>query len=176
MTRRPARNAGITLVEMVIAITMATALMTVLTAVVVRVISANHAATDHLAALVGVGRLGEQFRRDVHAATSAKIDQHDQESPRILLSDDDGNKIEYTLAGDAVHRDASSSGAGRNRETYYLPGLHVVGCDRQGDDGRRLSLRIGRIAADNVEPLAIGGQFTIDALLATDRTPAETAP
>ena len=68
MTPSRSGRAGFALVEMMIVMAIGTVLVGVLAATLSKVIAANGRASDHLEALVGMQRLAEQFRRDVHAA------------------------------------------------------------------------------------------------------------
>ncbi len=170
MTRRP----GIMLVEVLLAMVVATALIGMLAAVVSRMISANAAAQEHLRTVVTLGRLGEQFRRDVRASHHATFEEANDQPARLKLDDDADRSIEYEITPAGLERVVSSDGETEQRELFVLPGMKFLGWNME-DDGRAVSLIVGRLARPRRNDATLRGRFSIVASLAKHESPA-TSP
>lgn len=157
------RPSGITLVEVILAIVIATSVMGVLAAVVSRMIASNAAAHEHLRTVVTLGRLGEQFRRDAHASHRATIEESNDEPARLTLHGE--GSIEYEITPAGLERVATNAGRPEHRDLFVLPGMKFLGW-QMDDDGREISLVIGRLARPQSEDATLGGRFSIVASLA----------
>jgi hypothetical protein len=166
------RPSGIALVEVILAMTIATAVVSILAAVVSRMISANAATQDHLHTVVTLGRLGEQFRRDTHASHLATIEEDLDQPPRLKLDGEAGRTIEYEITPDGIQRVVRSAGETEQCERFVLPGMKFLGWNT-GEESRLVSLIVGRLARPQKEVPTLGGRFSIVALLA-EQEPSPT--
>jgi len=172
--KRPSR--GMTLVEVTLAMMIATALVGLLAAAISQVIVFSSSAGEHLQAVAALGHLGEQFRRDVHAARSAQIEAPPGRPERLRLDMRADRPIEYTITAAGLERLAASADRPPHRELYALPGMKLLGFKTQADR-RELSLVVGRMAHPTAADSPLAGEFSITATLATeDHLPAATEP
>jgi type II secretory pathway component PulJ len=169
-----ARRVGITLVEVILAMAIATAVVGVLAAAVSRVIQSNAAAQDHLHTVVTLGRLGEQFRRDAHAALDTSIEEINDRPARLKFTTEAGRTIEYEITPDGLARVASGGDHAEHRERFALVGMKPLGW-RLDEDGRAISLDLGRLARPQSDDATLGGRFSIVASLAPARPAAAPA-
>lgn len=169
MKRRPSRTSGYTLIEMLVAIAIGTVLMGMLGAVVSRVLAANEAAGQHLEGIVALGSLGEQFRRDVRAASDATVVKEGGQIRRLQLNGLDGDQIEYEIAETGLRRTVSRSGQVQAREVFVLTGMKVLGWNEDFQESGEISLLVGRLVRRGDDDRALGNQFSIAAPLARDR-------
>ncbi len=130
--------------------------------------AANAAAGDHLATLVTLGRLGEQFRHDAHAASSA---QHDASGgvPRLrfVLAD---RSIQYTLASGGVERAVLKDQQPLARETFVMPGMRATSFD-QSAPADEVTLWLARAVAAPDGGTSLGKPFPISARIGRDARP-----
>lgn len=165
------RRRGIMLVEVIMAITIATAVIGVLTVAVSRLILSNAAAHEHLQTVVTLGRLGEQFRRDAHAARDATIEAAPEQPTRLKLQGDADWAVEYEITPDGLQRVATAAGQAEHRDRFVLPGMKFLGW-KMDEDGRAISLLVGRLARPATDEPALSGRFSIDGLLARAEQPS----
>jgi hypothetical protein len=110
----------------------------------VRVVVMNPAAHEHLATTVTLGRLAEQFRSDVHAASEASPAEAGAAAQRLKLVRPDGVRVEYELVEDGVRRAAMDGDRVRQQERFVLPGMKVLGWEVAAS-GQEVSLLVGRL-------------------------------
>jgi prepilin-type N-terminal cleavage/methylation domain-containing protein len=169
MKRPIRRTSGFTLIELLVALAMGTALMGTLAAVVSRVLVANAAAGEHLEGIVALGRLGEQFRSDVHAASAANLEKESGQIRRLRLEGPDGERVEYEIVETGLRRAASRSGEVKSREMFVLAGMKVLGWNEDFQTTGAVSLLVGRLARRGDDNAAIRNQFSVAASLGRDQ-------
>ena len=158
------RRAGLTLIEAMLAMVIATGLVVVLSIAVSRLFRANQVAQEHVQTVTTLGRLGEQFRRDAHAASGVMVEA--QGANQLQISENDGPRIVYQIIPGGVERTSSEGEKVVQRETYLLPGMQPLAWEHAKED-RHLSLHIGRLANRETLNEKLSGQFTILAALAS---------
>jgi type II secretory pathway pseudopilin PulG len=163
-----------TLVEVVVAMSIATALIGVLAAAVSRVIVSNAAAQEHLQTVVTLGRLGEQFRRDAHGANQATIEEVKDQPARLKFAAEADRTIEYEITPAGLARVVTSGDKTQHRDLYVLGGMKPLGWKLDAD-GRAISLDMGRLARPQDGDTTLGGRFSIVASLAQAK-PVALAP
>jgi len=164
-SRRPRR--AFTLLEMLIAMAVAMALLGALAATASRLLSSRSSAQAHFQSMNALGELGRQLRRDVHAARGASIENVDGHPRTLRLELGEQGTIVYTLEGDTVVRTAQSATAAQRRERFALPGIRCVNWRDELGTARRVSLVVGRLAVHGAEPQAVSSTFEITAALPT---------
>jgi prepilin-type N-terminal cleavage/methylation domain-containing protein len=168
MKFRFAHRAAFTMPEMMISLLVAASLLGLLTATVSRVLIAHGAACEHLENLVSVGRLGEQFRSDVHAAQSATTEPLGAQVRKLRLDLGTDELVEYEIEPAGLRRTLSVDGQIWHREMFVLPGMGVLGWNDDFKTSGRLSLRLGRLPHGSDDSAAPVSEFSIDAAIAAD--------
>lgn len=166
MKRTIAKKSGIMLTEVMLCMAIGMVLLGIITTMFIRVEVMNPAARDHLQSTVTLGRLAEQFRQDVHAATEATASEIP--TARLRLQRPGDVRVEYEAVDRGLRRTMFQGDQAQQREQFVLPGMKVVGWDVR-DSGREVSLTVGRLlqqAGD--EQAAIRFRFLITARLARD--------
>lgn len=117
--RHSAVRGAYTLVELVVVISIVTAVMTLSAVLFVAMSRAERNAMRSVAAQQVLSRLNEQFRRDVHSATEATLSD-DESLPALTLSRADDQSIRYQISAGGLERIATTNGA-PHREEFRLP-------------------------------------------------------
>jgi type II secretory pathway component PulJ len=159
------RLRGISLVEVVIAMAVGIAMLSVLAATVAKMVHASAASREHLQTVATLGRLGEQFRRDAHLAQIATIDDAGDGPARLELAGEAGRTIRYDITPSGLQRVAAAAGEPERRELFVLPGMKFLGWTMD-EDHREVSLAVGRLARPASENEVLRGQFSLTAALA----------
>lgn len=127
MRRTNARRRGISLGELLVAISAVAILIGLSTRMIHRVMHAHSKATAFQRGEQQALRLSSQFRRDVHAASTAVID--DLQGAKILqLTDDQRRQVEYRMSEQSLVRTTSRNTASSQqdaapaREEFMFPG------------------------------------------------------
>ena len=121
------RNAA-SLVELLLAMSACTAILTMSAALIHRVLFVHSKAQAILGGERAALRLSEHFRRDLHAATAAEkaeasgLAEKNQEAVVLRLKLAGGQSIEYRRAEGTVLRVLLDGEAGRGREEFKFPG------------------------------------------------------
>jgi prepilin-type N-terminal cleavage/methylation domain-containing protein len=168
MTQPKTRRTGMTLIEVATAMAIGVVLLGLAVTMLARVIAANATAGEHLEGIVVLDRLGEQFRRDVHASASAKVGNGAAAPERISLTACDGSQVEYEIASSGLRRTKNAPGQPPSREVFVLPGMKVLPWKENTDANGEVSLWIGRVAHRTGDDETINGQFAIRAFIAGD--------
>ncbi len=109
-----------TLLEMVVAMTVAAVLMGICTGILCLLLQAEHRGRDDLHQGMSMGRLAEQFRDDVHAAAAGPPQKHaDKHGWQFRLPPD--RIVVYEVKPGMVIRSERVGGALRRQESYELP-------------------------------------------------------
>jgi prepilin-type N-terminal cleavage/methylation domain-containing protein len=162
----PRSRTGYTLIELLIAMTIGTALMGTLAVLMARILSSNAAVKEHLQSVAALGRLGEQFRRDVHAATAAEVDG---EVRRLRLDAPGRESIEYEICDAGLNRVVLRAGQAQAREQFVLAGMKVLGWNENSASTGELALELGRLARQDQDEPTVSSTFSITAALGRER-------
>lgn len=120
--RRRSRSAGFTLVELLASITAMTALSVTGTLLVILLMSAEQRGTQAVVDQITVGRLAQQWRRDVHAAVTASLEEAAGDPDRVLLLRSPAMAdIRWTAGIAGVRREVVDGEQVAQLETYHLP-------------------------------------------------------
>jgi len=165
------KRAGMMLVELVSGMAIVGTIIGVLAFTLSRVLIANEKSHEHVTMLASLGRLGEQLRLDVHAATAAQVTGGEGDTSRLTLTTDAG-LVEFELAPTGLTRRVKVASGPEHRETYQLPGLRPLGWQLD-EAGRQVALRVGRLAHGAEEDSIVSSQFLISA---TRKAVAPTVP
>jgi hypothetical protein len=151
------------LLEVMLAITIATALLSVVGLAISRIFTANTAARQHAHTMNALGQLGARFRQDVHAAVSATLTPTNGTAKQLKLAMTDGVAIEYLIVTEGIERRRFSEGALRAKELFLLEGMQPIAW-RVDDDQRDVALTVGRRARPTLDDKTLSGKFTIRAV------------
>jgi hypothetical protein len=164
MSKRARAHWGHTLVELLIAMVMGAAILSIAGTLVARMIASNSAAGEHLRGVVALSALGQQFRRDVHATTSAVAGDEDDQPPRLTLNLADGSRVEYEALAAGLLRAQKSDAQSQRRELFALRGMKVLDFKADHADRGEISIVIGRLAQRPGDESVVAGQFEITAV------------
>ena len=135
-TARQRRHSGFTLVEMMIVISLSSIVLATIGIVFQGLRGAQRAIGDHQTAIDNIARLAQQFRADVHSATSAEIAAVDLEAAAwppdageksdaaqeiLKLPQPEGKEVDYRLDRGSMTRVVRSGNQIAERESYALP-------------------------------------------------------
>ncbi len=168
------RRTALTLIEVLLATTLAVMVMGTLTATLTGVLQSQHTAARHVEGLKALAALGQQWRRDVHESQSVELPKPDAPAQTLNLALTAERVVEYTLAPEGLVRLARGPGQPDARETYYLPGMRPLGWNADAQASGILSLTVGILARQGDDPEAVRRRFTLDAALVNLRR--EAAP
>ncbi len=158
------KRRGLTLVEVMVSLVLATFVMGTLVVVVSRLLVSNSTAQDHLQNLTTLGRLGEQFRRDAHVATEVRVENGDDQPACLTFQAADEPAIAYTIVPEGLQRVVTAGDEVRGRELFVLSGMKPLGW--QLDPKRpEIAMSIGRLARPGSADDRIAGTFSIAAAL-----------
>ncbi len=169
------RRRGVSLIEMIAAMGIGAVMMGVAVSLLYTLLRTEGSGREHLRHSSVLGRLADQFRRDVHEAKSVG-DLSDGEETVGGVSDGEGRQFElapgrtvtYRLEPGTLVRSEQVDGEVQRRESFALPPGTTASIRIQaGTDPTIVSLMITPVA----EPARQPGRRTarIDAVLARDR-------
>ncbi len=161
---------GIALVEVMLAIVIATALVSALGISVARMLQSNRAAQEHLQTVTNLGRFGEQFRRDAHTASNVLINELETDERQLVLNHGDNHTIIYQIIPGGIERTQGEGDKVRRRERFLLPGMRPLAWNLEADR-QQVALSIGKLAHPSIEDNALSAQFSILAVLRNAATP-----
>lgn len=168
MKRTVTNRRGTMLVEVMTCMVIGMVLIGVITTIFVRVVVMDPAAREHLATTTTLGRLAEQFRRDVHAALDATPTAENPLVLQLRLQGPGDLRIVYEPGADGVRRTRFDGDNVLQREHFVLDGMKVTGWEVQ-KSSREVSMIVGRLSQGDVEDAAtLRYQFPITAKLARD--------
>lgn len=159
------RRRGISLIEMIAAMGIGAVMMGVAVALLYTLLETEGSGREHLRHGSVLGRLADQFRRDVHAAKSVG-DVADGEGRQFELAP--GRTVTYRLEPGTLVRTEQVDAVVQRRESFALPPGTTTSIRIEADtDPTIVSLMITPVA----EPPRQPGRRTarIDAVLARDR-------
>ena len=124
--------------------------------------------SEHLETTTTLGRLAEQFRRDVHAAVEATPSAADAPAPQLRLNGPGDLRIEYESTDGGLRRTQFEGDKVRQREFFVLSAMKVTGWEFQASS-RQVSMIVGRLTQREVDvPGTVRYRFPITARLARD--------
>jgi prepilin-type N-terminal cleavage/methylation domain-containing protein len=162
--RRPQARGGFTLLELMLAMLIGGAILSAGGVLMARVIRANAEAAEHLRGVVGLGRLGEQFRRDVHASTAATVVETAGQPQRLRLRLSGDVEVEYAPAPGCVLRTEAAGGQQRSRDAFVVGSMKALGFQVPVDASGAVSIVIGRPARRPGLEDVVSGKFEITAI------------
>jgi type II secretory pathway component PulJ len=124
---------GVSLIEVLVVITTGTIIVGLVVGMLRSLVVAYRASEGHLVRSEAVGRLSESFRTDVRSAATVEFVEEDG-ATRLALTGDDGRRIEFRAAGQAVIRIEHAQGAASRREKFAMPTDSAIRFEIQPDD------------------------------------------
>jgi hypothetical protein len=164
-------RSGKSLIEMLILITIASAVMGTVATTLVALFKTDRQVRRDLAQQTTLGRLGSRFRTDVHLAKTCQVDA------ACDLSLADGRLIRYRLDGQRLSREVRRGDAIEHRDSFVLADTVEVRFEQPADyDGRLVRLSItAKESADKAFLTAVR-PTTIDAAVGISTITKEAAP
>lgn len=160
MSRRP----GVTLIELVAVLGIGAVMMGVTVTLLYGLLRADCSGRDHLRQSIGLGRLADQFRRDVHAAKTSR-DVTDGDGRQFELAAD--RTVTYRLQSGGLTRSEQVGEATVRRESFALPPGATASIQMAADAQPAIVSLMITPVAKAPEP-AGGPVIRIDAVLARD--------
>ncbi len=169
MKRPRSAHAGYTLIELLLAMSIGTVLMGILAVTMSRIMTSNAAVGEQLQSITNLGRLGEQFRRDVHAATSAQVGRDGEIVRRLQLASTEDAVIEYEICDAGLNRVARRGGEVQGRDQFALNGMQVLGWNEDSATTGQVTLDVGRMTHHGELEPTVATRFSITAGLGRDQ-------
>jgi len=116
---------GTSLTEVMVAVSVGSVVLAAATATLSAFLRAERSGRDHLRQTLDVGRLSQQFRSDVAAATAASMPA-DAKTPELRLDLAGGRQVVYRADGPLLRRDATGGEKAAHHETYRFPGCALT--------------------------------------------------
>lgn len=152
-----------TLIEMIIAISVAAALTGIAVSLLLVLFRAEQSGRAHMAQAGSLQQLADQFRRDVHAAADVTVNVKEPQGWQFDLT---GNGVvQYTAGAGSISREEKVKSKDVRRESYTLPkgSAAAVTVDRTANPP---------LVSLTIEPkdasLRPGHTFRVDAVLGRD--------
>jgi prepilin-type N-terminal cleavage/methylation domain-containing protein len=143
---------GYTLVEVVVTMTIASAVLVTATVWLVFLIRGERAGREHLLLATSRHRLAEQFRRDIHAAVDVASDDSAKAAQdrlvRLLLPDE--RMVDYELLDRRIIRSEQRQDQLKRRETWRIP-AHASARVEQPEDDQLMFLIVDRATGQAAE-------------------------
>ena len=164
------RRSGYMLIELMAVIAAGAAMLAIATGVIYTLFEAEEASRDQLRHALTSGRLADQFRRDVHAATEmteAPPSADDPHSPGWVFTLSGERSIEYLSDGRSMIRVDRAEGKTVRRESFDL-GRHWQASIGRRPEGETavISLRMEADRRPSSEPFSRA--LVIEAVLSMD--------
>jgi prepilin-type N-terminal cleavage/methylation domain-containing protein len=157
------RGRGFTLVELLVVMTVSTMAIGVLVGIVSHVLRVNSSVGEHLEAVVALGQLSEQFRRDVHAAARAEIETTADQPRRLRLDGTGPARVEYEILASGLRRVETDALGGQHHELFVLPGMKILGWTEDFEAGGEVGLGLGWLIPQVEEGHDVRNRFFITA-------------
>jgi hypothetical protein len=134
-----ASRRGITLIEIVIVLSLASLVLMMAATTLVAVLRIGKQVNDDLAQDVSITRLASQWREDVHAAINSEM------AADCILTMPDQGRIRYRFASPAVTREVFRGDSLIHRDAFVLPSRASVSFGQASEhQGRLHRLEISR--------------------------------
>jgi type II secretory pathway pseudopilin PulG len=178
MTRPRRRRNGFSLIEILMVMGGVSLLMGLCAGLLHVMLRVDRTGRSHLVETTTIGRLAQQYRRDVHAARLARpTSGGDPPAGTLELTLADDRSVSYQSHGHSIDRIEHHRGDMARRETYRLPFCERPGFVVRDDDGLSWAvLRLPR--ADEPGPASLRHDLQLDALVGRDHRrndPRETS-
>ena len=168
MNGRARKPAGYTLAEVMIAMAISASMATVFATLLVRVVVANAAAADHLQGIVGLSRLGDQFRRDAGNAVEAEIIEQNGGTHRLSMNLIDQSQVAYEIVRGNVVRTRSAEGPLVEREAFTLGAIEPIEFTVDPGGSGEVAITLTRAAPRPGDEDVETGRFNILGVVALD--------
>lgn len=169
MKRKPLPSNGYSLIEMLVVISLLSAVFVMVSQLLYGLLQAEQASTRDAVFDRRLADLALQWRSDLYAAANVAVDDS---GSRMECNVSGGSSVAYSVADDAVVR--STGGQPARREAYRLPGARIA-FRRSVDDPQTIELVIERALPQLTQTPAWGVRGGELVLRATPHPPA-TAP
>lgn len=173
------KHRAIMLVELLLGMLIAAGVVMILGLIMTRLFAVNVQAKEHQQFLANLGRLSQQFRRDVHAAAGASLateaDGNMKPAEDKLSLSMGPRTVIYSLAASGVQRAVSEGDAAVARDLFALPGFRPLSL-KLDEHRREVELTIGRLAHPTGPTDEVSGKFSILAVLRDRPKAAEKQP
>jgi hypothetical protein len=169
------RRSGYMLIELVAVIATGAAMLAIATGVIYALFEAEEASRDQLNHALTAGRLADQFRRDVHAATEmteALQSVDDPHSPGCVFNLSDERSVEYVLDGRLTVRVERAQGKIVRRESFDL-GRHWHASIERRAEGETVVISLRMEADPGPSPEPFSRALMTEAVLSMDHRHAE---
>lgn len=165
MTPRSARRNGLTLVEIMAALTALTMVLGIAAALISLLFKLSDSGQKHSADEMAMARLARIFRQDARSADFLETRPSGQPSPSITFYEIDGSTIEYLGERDGILRVVSLGGTMVEQERLALPDAAVPRFERRDDDGRTLVILAFHRGTSKTNSKLANKAFRIEAML-----------
>jgi hypothetical protein len=170
------RRSGYMLIELVAVIGAGAAMLAIATGVIYTLFEAEDASREQLRHGLTAGRLADQFRRDVHAATAmaeARQSADDPGTPGWVFTLSDERSVEYLPDGQSTVRVERVEGKTVRRETFDLGRRWRASIGRRPEgETAVISLRMEADRESSAEPFS--RTLVVEAVLSTDHRHARS--
>jgi prepilin-type N-terminal cleavage/methylation domain-containing protein len=161
---------GFTLIEIIVAIAVATVVLAAAVALLHALLRADAAHRDAMQRSAAVDRLTQQFRDDVHAAVRVA-----GASPDWQFDLPGGRSVAYQMTADGIVRIEKAGQAVAGRESFSLPAGAVARIETAMRGGATLvRLTVVPAAGDDAQSVS-AAPYRIDAVMAADHRFARDA-
>jgi type II secretory pathway pseudopilin PulG len=127
---------GTSLVEMLVVMTVAAAMVGLAVTTIHRLLGAEHEATKQARYAASLARLSQAFRDDLHAAQKVELPAVEPGEPAALVTTlPDGRRIRYELDAHRATRVEIDGSDETHRDAFYFPPRSRLEFDRSGDRG-----------------------------------------
>jgi prepilin-type N-terminal cleavage/methylation domain-containing protein len=171
----PTRRGGFSLIEMLVAMVVGAAILTMMIVLLSRLIVANGAQREHAGRSGALADLAAQLRGDARAASGlAAIDPQDS-SRRLVLQLAPGRRIDYEIADGVLKRSLREGDTVLARNTLAVPGARIEKFTIEkltvepGAQGALVSLVVERPSGLDAAEGARGKPLVIEARVGRDR-------
>ena len=163
------RRSGYALIELMAVLATGAAMLAIATGVIYVLFEAEDASRDQLSHALTAGRLADQFRRDVHAATEMT---ETPQSPGWVFALSGGRTVEYRVDGRSMVYTQRAQGKTVRRESFDLGRNWRASIERRPEGETVLiSLRMEADQQPSLEPFSRA--LVIDAVLSMDHRHAK---
>lgn len=154
---------GITIIEVLIVITGVSMMLGLCAITLQLLMQLNAEGQARLRGAVGLERLSQQLRDDVHACRSAQLAADDKapaKPPRLRLTIEPDHSVSYEIGDGNVVRDESRAGKTVRHESYSLPRGRVARFEERKEAAHRLLALVvthvgGKSRTDPPRPLEV---------------------
>ncbi|MBI3862956.1 MAG: hypothetical protein HY290_13780 [Planctomycetia bacterium] len=141
-----ARRAAHSLTEVLVVMTVASAMIGMSGTMIHRLLAAEHEATRAARFAVSLARLSRTFRADIHAARSVELADDENAAPVLVAKLEDGHTIRYELDANLATRIEFKDGSQSHRDVFHFaPGSQLR--VRGGGEGKMVRFELDLAAS-----------------------------